>query len=64
MVTHHLHDIIPEIERVIILKDGAVFADGEKTDVLTGDVLSEVYGISLRVAEIDGHFMVYPGGES
>ena len=30
IVTHHLADIIPEIDRVILLKDGRVFADGEK----------------------------------
>jgi iron complex transport system ATP-binding protein len=64
VVTHHLAEIPPEIERVIILKDGTVYADGEKTAVLTGEALSEIYGISLRVAEIDGHFMVYPGGQS
>ncbi len=60
IVTHHLAEIPPEIERVIVLKDGAVHADGEKASVLNADVLSEVYGIPLRVAEIDGHFLVYP----
>lgn len=64
VVTHHLAEIPPEIERVIILKEGTVHADGEKTTVLTGEVLSEVYGISLRVTEIDGHFIVYPGDQS
>jgi iron complex transport system ATP-binding protein len=64
VVTHHLGEIPPEIERVILLKDGVVHADGEKTNVLTGEVLSEVYGISLRVAETDGHFMVYPGSQT
>jgi len=63
VVTHHLAEIPPEIERVIILKNGAVHADGDKKSVLTADVLGDLYGISLRVAEIDGHFMVYPGGQ-
>ena len=35
LVTHHLPDIIPEIDRVVVLKDGRVFRDGPKPDVLT-----------------------------
>lgn len=64
IVTHHLGEIPPEIERVIILKDGKVHADGEKASVLTAEVLSGVYGISLRVTEVDDHYLVYPGDSS
>jgi iron complex transport system ATP-binding protein len=64
VVTHHLGEIPPEIERVIILKNGAVYADGDKKTLLSAEVLSDVYEIPLRVAEIDGHFMVYPGSYS
>ena len=46
LVTHHLPDIVPEIDRVVVLKDGRVFRDGPKADVLSSDVLSE----SLRRA--------------
>ena len=35
LVTHHLPDIIPEIDRVVVLKDGRVLRDGPKADVLT-----------------------------
>ena len=40
LVTHHLSDIIPEIERVVLLRQGKVFRDGQKPDVLTNGVLS------------------------
>ncbi|MFC1690190.1 hypothetical protein ACFL07_11160 [Pseudomonadota bacterium] len=63
-MTHHLNEIPPEIERVIILKNGQIRADGYKDSVLTAEVLSDVYDIPLRVAQIDGHFMVYPAGDS
>jgi iron complex transport system ATP-binding protein len=49
LVTHHLPDIIPEIGRVVALKDGRVFRDGPTADVLTAPVLSEVFGIGVRV---------------
>jgi iron complex transport system ATP-binding protein len=60
LVTHHLNDIPPEVERVIVLKNGAVVADGDKTSVLTGELLSEVYGMALRVGEADGHYFAWP----
>jgi iron complex transport system ATP-binding protein len=60
LVTHHLNDITPEIERVIVLKSGSVVADGPKASVLTADLLSEVYGTAIALAEIDGHYFSYP----
>ncbi len=50
LVTHHLEEIIPEIERVVLLKQGAVFADGPKTEVLTPRSLSALFGVPLEVA--------------
>lgn len=61
IVTHHLDEIPPEISRVILLKEGKVIADGPKSAVLTSDVLSAAYERSVRVAEIDGFYLAYPG---
>jgi iron complex transport system ATP-binding protein len=57
IVTHHLNEIPPEIERVIILKNGKISADGPKASVLTGAVLSEVYDTPINVREIEGHYL-------
>ena len=61
IVTHHLNDIPPEIERIIVLKDGAVVADGSKASVLTTDLLSEVYETRICVARMDEYYLAYPG---
>jgi len=61
LVTHHLNDIPPEVERVVVLKEGAVVADGDKPTVLNSDLLSSVYETSIRVTELDGYFLAYPG---
>jgi iron complex transport system ATP-binding protein len=60
LVTHHLNDIPPEIERVIVLKSGSVVMDGPKAKVLNAQLLSEVYETDLGLAEIDGHYFAYP----
>jgi iron complex transport system ATP-binding protein len=56
LVTHHLADIIPEIGRVVVLKDGAVYRDGPKSSVLTSYTLSEVFGVAVDVHECDGFY--------
>jgi iron complex transport system ATP-binding protein len=52
LVTHHIDEIIPEIERVVLMRDGAVFADGAKESVLTSSNLSEVFGIEIEVRRV------------
>jgi iron complex transport system ATP-binding protein len=44
MVTHLLADIIPEIQRVVMLKQGRVVVDGGKREVLTGERLGRLFG--------------------
>ena len=61
LVTHHLNEIPPEINRVIVLKDGTVVADGGKEDVLTSELMSEVYEANIRITQQEGHFLAYPG---
>ena len=61
IVTHHLDEIPPEVERIVLLREGAVAADGDKATVLTSENLSAVYGVPVRVTSVDGHFLAYPG---
>ncbi len=49
LVTHHPGEIPPEIERVILLQNGRVFADGPKREVLTAARLSELYQVNLTL---------------
>jgi iron complex transport system ATP-binding protein len=56
LVTHHLPDIVPEIERVLLLKDGRVFRDGAKEDVLTPQTLSELFNLRVELVRRDGYF--------
>ena len=49
LVTHHVADIFPEIERVILIKAGRIIADGPKAKVLTSAALSRLFGKKLRL---------------
>lgn len=61
IVTHHLNDIPPEVDRVVLLQGGRIVADGRKESVLNGELLSQVYEAEVRVTEIDGYYLAYPG---
>jgi iron complex transport system ATP-binding protein len=56
LVTHHIADIIPEIERVILMRDGKIVADGPKRELLCASVLSELFGLAIEVTWRDGFF--------
>jgi iron complex transport system ATP-binding protein len=56
LVTHHLDDIIPEIERVVLLKDGAVLADGPKATVLTSGRLTAMFSVPVEVVHRGGFY--------
>jgi iron complex transport system ATP-binding protein len=56
LVTHHVSEIIPEIERVILLREGRILADGPKSSVLTAEHLSNLFGVTVRLVRQDGYF--------
>jgi iron complex transport system ATP-binding protein len=60
LVTHDPGEILPEIGRVILLKDGCIVGDGPKRDVLTDRSLSELYGMNLRLTWAKGWGMARP----
>jgi len=59
LVTHHVSEIIPEIQRVVLLRDGRIVADGPKSSVLNAEQLSSLYGVPVRLVQDDGYFHLY-----
>jgi len=49
LVTHHLGDILPEIERVILMRDGRIVADGPREELLTEARLTELFQTPVRI---------------
>lgn len=56
LVTHHLADIIPEIERVILLDKGRVVGDGPKDVMLQPERLSTLFQVAVDVTARAGYF--------
>ena len=59
LVTHHLADIIPEIERVILMREGRLVADGRKEEVLTAARLADLFGLAVELARRGGYYHLW-----
>jgi iron complex transport system ATP-binding protein len=59
LVTHHVEDIVRGIERVVLMRDGAVVADGSVQTELTDDSLSALYGLELELEKRDGEYRLW-----
>lgn len=49
LVTHHLGDILPEIQRIILMRDGRIVGDGPRQELLTEPRLSELFRTPVRI---------------
>ena len=58
LVTHHVAEIIPEIDRVLLLRNGRIVGDGPKHTMLAAPRLSELFGVPLQVTSKDGYFQI------
>jgi len=59
MITHDLTDIPLKVGRVVMIKDGKIFADGGKEDLLTSDTVSELYGAPIKVESTEHIYRMY-----
>ena len=60
LVTHHIHEIPPEVERVIFLKEGKIVEDDTKKSLLTSDKLSRLFDIPIKIIEENGYYQAVP----
>jgi iron complex transport system ATP-binding protein len=56
LVTHNIHDIIPEITRVILMKDGRFVKDGRKSEILKDKEIGRLFGVAVNVREEGGYY--------
>jgi iron complex transport system ATP-binding protein len=56
MVSHHLEDLPTSVTHVLLLKDGAVLAQGPVEELLTSELISECFGFPIDVHSWDGRW--------
>jgi iron complex transport system ATP-binding protein len=56
LITHHIADILPEIDRILMMRDGRIVADGGKSELLTAENLSDLFQTEVHLTERDGFY--------
>lgn len=56
LITHHIADILPEIDRVIMMREGRIVADGKKSELLTEKKLGQMFGREITLTERHGYW--------
>jgi iron complex transport system ATP-binding protein len=59
LVTHQLSDIVPEIDRVILMRKGEIAADGAKSKVLTAAALRDLFGVDVELTQRDRYYHLW-----
>jgi iron complex transport system ATP-binding protein len=59
LVTHELPDVVPEIERVVLMSTGRIVADGRKEDVLQAEPLGQLFGLRVELGRRDGFYHIW-----
>ncbi|WP_304427419.1 ABC transporter ATP-binding protein [uncultured Adlercreutzia sp.] len=58
LVTHYPEDIVPEIQRLLLVKEGRLVADGPKKELLTSDAMTSLFEVPLEVVETHGQYSI------
>ena len=56
LVTHHIHEIPPEVERVIFIKQGKIIANDAKKVLFTNEKLSNLFDMPIKIIEENGYY--------
>ena len=56
LVTHHVEEIIPAVEQVVLLQRGRVAAAGPKPSMLTSHHLSRIFDAPVSIEKMNGYY--------
>ena len=59
LITHHVADVIPEMKRVVMMREGRIVGDGAREAWLTGRSLSDLFATEVRLAEHGGSYYAW-----
>jgi iron complex transport system ATP-binding protein len=48
LVTHHVEEIMPAFESTLVMREGRMAARGRTSDIVTAELLTEVYGVQVN----------------
>ena len=59
LVTHEIPDVVPEIERVVLMSNGRIVADGRKEEILQAKSLGRLFGLKVELGRREGYYHIW-----
>jgi molybdate transport system ATP-binding protein len=63
LVTHRAEEIVPNLTHILFVKNGRLFMQGPKEEMLTSEKVSKLFGSDLSIEKTDGKYRVDYGIE-
>jgi len=60
LITHHIEEIVPEIQRIVLVGHGRIAASGSTREILTSARISALFDAPLALEEEDGYYYARP----
>ena len=59
LITHDVADIIPALDRVLLMRQGRLVADGRRAELLTAERLGALFETQVNLTERDGFYYAW-----
>jgi len=59
LVTHEIPDVVPEIERVVLMSNGRIVADGRKEEILQAKSLGKLFGLKVELGRRECYYHIW-----
>ena len=59
LVTHEIPDVVPEIERMVLMSNGRIVADGRKEEILQAKSLGKLFGLKVELGRREGYYHIW-----
>lgn len=56
LVTHHIEEIPPEIDRIVFLQEGKIIGDGSRASMLTDKKISDLFQTPVCLSRANGYY--------
>ena len=63
LITHHIEEIVPEIQRIVLVGHGRIAASGSTREILTSARISALFDAPIALEEEDGYYYARPTKE-
>lgn len=60
LVTHHIEEVFEEINKAVLIKDGIIYAQGTKNEVLNSKNLSYIFDVPLSLLIDNQNYCIQP----